>query len=73
MTDTPHDLTTWPGWLRELRRRKRWSQRELARRLTIVQSTVARWEITATVPSPVMRRLLSYLGNEEGLPPPPKG
>jgi transcriptional regulator with XRE-family HTH domain len=64
------DLTAWGGWLRELRQRQQWTQRELAERLQTYQSTVGRWECCAARPGPKFRRALVDLGRDVGLVPP---
>lgn len=71
MTETEHDLTTWPGWLKELRHRHGWTQEELAKRLSASRPSVARWETGNSQPMPVYRKVLGYLGKEKRMPAPP--
>lgn len=69
---TEHDLTTWPGWLRELRERHGITQTELATKLACKRLAVARWETDAARPLRVFRRILAHLGRDVHLPPPPE-
>lgn len=72
IAETTHDLTTWPGWIKELRARHGWTQEELAERIATSRVTVGRWEIGLSVPRPIYRKVLGYLGKEKRMPPQPK-
>lgn len=80
-TATENDLTTWPGWLRELRARygkfrrdgRGWTQQELATKLGVARSTVARWETGFAAPLPAFRTTLRMLGRDVGITTLPDG
>jgi transcriptional regulator with XRE-family HTH domain len=63
MTDT--DLLTGPR-LRELRRRRGWSQEALARRVRVTTQSIRDWEAGRTPVSPAMALLLRTILTANG-------
>ena len=53
--------------VRELRRRKRWAQEDLAREISVSLSTVQRWENKGGEPTRLARRELGRLFQEAGI------
>ncbi len=51
------------GIIRRVRRRAKWSQRQLAQELGVSQSAVAKWETQRTTPSPQMLARVMALAN----------
>ena len=47
--------------VRKIRRKRRWTQREMAERLGVTEFTVSRWERERHRPSPVLVRALRIL------------
>lgn len=64
-----YDLSTIPGWLREMRRRRKWSQRDIANHLGMTQSAYCRWESIGSTPLEFHQRILAQLGREVRMPP----
>lgn len=52
---------TKPMRLRDLRRERRWTQRDLARELGVTPSAVANWEVGLRVPSLQMAKRIAAL------------
>jgi DNA-binding transcriptional regulator YiaG len=69
--DAPHDLTTLPGWVKELRARMRMSQHDFAHRLGIARATLTRWEAGHAYPLRAFRLVLSLYGRDHRMPPLP--
>lgn len=59
---------TWRERVKELRRRKGWTQAELARRLGLALFTIQRWEIGSSEPSKENKRRLELLAKTEEEP-----
>jgi transcriptional regulator with XRE-family HTH domain len=67
-------------WLPELRKRlgessparRAWSQHDLARKLRVLDTTVARWEQGERYPAPRYERTLKHLGRDAKMPPMPE-
>ena len=55
------------GKVRELRRKKGWTQEDLAREISVSLSTVQRWEKMGGKPTRLARRELSKLFREVGV------
>lgn len=55
------------GKVRELRRKKGWTQEDLAREISVSLSTVQRWEKMGGKPTRLARRELSKLFQEVGV------
>lgn len=53
--------------IKELRKRKDWSQEDLAREIEVSLSTVQRWESRGSKPTRLGRRELKRLFQEAGL------
>lgn len=63
-----YDVTTIPGWLKELRRRRGWSQRHASAHLGIMQPQYWRWETGRSVPLDFYQHILVMLGLESRMP-----
>lgn len=64
-----HDVTTIGGWLKELRRRRGWTQRNAADHLGTVQPHYWRWETERETPMDFYQHILTLLGIESRMPP----
>jgi DNA-binding transcriptional regulator YiaG len=64
-----HDLITGPR-LREMRRRRGWSQDNLARRVRVTTQTIRNWEAGRNPVSPSMALLLRTILIPNGEPTP---
>jgi transcriptional regulator with XRE-family HTH domain len=57
-------MTSFSKDLKDLRKKKGWSQEKLARRLGVTLNTVQRWEMGKTRPSPLAREKIEALLKE---------
>jgi len=53
--------------VRELRKKRRWTQEDLAREIDVSLSTVQRWEGKGAKPTRLARRVLARLFEEAGI------
>ena len=56
-----------PEKVRELRKKKGWTQEDLARKISVSLSTVQRWEKRGGVPTRLARRELQKFFRKEGV------
>jgi len=57
-----------PEKLKELRKKKGWTQEDMAREINVSLSTVQRWEKKGGEPTRLARRELQRLFRREGIP-----
>ena len=57
-----------PEKLKELRKKKGWTQEDMAREVSVSLSTVQRWEKKGGEPTRLARRELQRLFRREGIP-----
>jgi transcriptional regulator with XRE-family HTH domain len=56
-----------PEKVREMRKKKGWTQEDLARKISVSLSTVQRWEKKGGVPTRLARRELQKFFRKEGV------
>jgi len=68
---TTHDTTTMAGWVRELRARLGWTQKNLAERVGLQPHTVTLFEMGRRCPSRPVIILMRQSSDLIGMPEPP--
>lgn len=55
------------GYLKEMRRKRRWTQKELARRIGVASSCISRWETGETPISAEMLAMIIWVLKESNI------